>query len=139
MCFTRGNVLLSDVNETMYLLGNLPFFKIHVNHFMAWDAEGSLNQMEFINSTGSVSEQGTFERLLIRSCWTQRWFIKLQNFSKAQSHLDGILLTSSLKLDVTLSVVISSPLQEFFGRVSKTFPCPLLTGGRPYVDLFVFV
>ena len=21
----------------MYLLGNLSFFKIHVNHFMAWD------------------------------------------------------------------------------------------------------
>ena len=21
----------------MYLLGNLPFFKIHVNRFMAWD------------------------------------------------------------------------------------------------------
>ena len=21
----------------LYLLGNLPFFKIHVNHFMAWD------------------------------------------------------------------------------------------------------
>ena len=30
-------VLLIYVNETIYLLGNLPFFKIHVNHFMAWD------------------------------------------------------------------------------------------------------
>ena len=29
--------LLIYVNETIYLLGNLPFFKIHVNHFMAWD------------------------------------------------------------------------------------------------------
>ena len=38
MCFTHGSVLLSYVNETMHLLGNLPFFKIHVNHFMAWDA-----------------------------------------------------------------------------------------------------
>ena len=37
VCFTHGNVLLSYVNETIYLLGNLPFLKIHVNHFMAWD------------------------------------------------------------------------------------------------------
>ena len=37
-CFTHANVLLSYVNETMYLLRNLPFFaNIHVNHFMAWD------------------------------------------------------------------------------------------------------
>ena len=28
---------LSYVSETMYLLRNLPFFKIHVNCFMAWD------------------------------------------------------------------------------------------------------
>ena len=34
--FTHANILSSYVNETMYLLGNLPFFKIHVNHFMAW-------------------------------------------------------------------------------------------------------
>ena len=27
----------SYVNETIYLLGNLPFFKIHVNRFMARD------------------------------------------------------------------------------------------------------
>ena len=27
----------SYVNETIYLLGNLPFFKIHVNLFIAWD------------------------------------------------------------------------------------------------------
>ena len=25
------------INETIYLLGNLPFFKIHVNRFMAQD------------------------------------------------------------------------------------------------------
>ena len=37
MHFSYGNVLLSYVNETMYLLGNLPFFKIHVNCFMAQD------------------------------------------------------------------------------------------------------
>ena len=30
-------VLLIYVNETIYLLGNLPLFKIHVNHFMAQD------------------------------------------------------------------------------------------------------
>ena len=36
-CFTHANVLLSYVNETMYLLRNLPFFKINVNRFMAWD------------------------------------------------------------------------------------------------------
>ena len=30
-------VLLICVSETIYLYGNLPFFKIHVNHFMAPD------------------------------------------------------------------------------------------------------
>ena len=30
-------VLLIYVNETIHLYGNLPFFKIHVNHFMALD------------------------------------------------------------------------------------------------------
>ena len=30
-------LLLIYVNETIYLLGNLPFFKIQVNHFMAQD------------------------------------------------------------------------------------------------------
>ena len=30
-------VLLIYVDETIYLLGNLPFFKIHVNHFMVRD------------------------------------------------------------------------------------------------------
>ena len=37
MRFSYGDVLLSYVNETMYLLGNLPFFKVHVNCFMAGD------------------------------------------------------------------------------------------------------
>ena len=36
-------VLLIYVNETMYLLGNLPFFKIHVNHFMAQDDSPATN------------------------------------------------------------------------------------------------
>ena len=30
-------VLLIYVNETVYLFGNLPFFKIHVNGFMVQD------------------------------------------------------------------------------------------------------
>ena len=30
-------VLLIYVNETIYLPGNLSFFNIHVNHFMAQD------------------------------------------------------------------------------------------------------
>ena len=30
-------VLLIYVNKTIYLLGNLPFFKIHVNRFTAQD------------------------------------------------------------------------------------------------------
>ena len=37
VCLTHGNVLLSYANEAMYLIGNLPFFKIHVHCFMAWD------------------------------------------------------------------------------------------------------
>ena len=37
VCFTHANILLSYVSETMYLLGNLPFFKIHVNCFMTQD------------------------------------------------------------------------------------------------------
>ena len=35
--FTHANIFLSYVDETMSLLGNLPFFKIHINHFMAQD------------------------------------------------------------------------------------------------------
>ena len=36
-------VLLTYVNETIYLPGNLPFFKIHVNHFMAQDDSPAAN------------------------------------------------------------------------------------------------
>ena len=36
-------VLLIYVNETIYLLGNPPFFKIHVNHFMARDDSPGAN------------------------------------------------------------------------------------------------
>ena len=35
--FINANGLLNYVNDTMYLLVNLPFFKIHVNCFMALD------------------------------------------------------------------------------------------------------
>lgn len=75
-------------------------------------AEGSVNQTEFINTAGSGSERGTFERFLIRSRLAQRWFIEPQNFSKARSRLGRILLTSSRKLDVSLSIIISSPKKE---------------------------
>ena len=37
VCFTVANILSSYVNETMYLLRNLPFFKIHGNRLMARD------------------------------------------------------------------------------------------------------
>ena len=33
----------SSVNETIYLLGNLSVFKIHVNRFMAWDDSAHAN------------------------------------------------------------------------------------------------
>ena len=36
-------VLLTYVNETIYLPRNLPFFKIHVNHFMAQDDSPAAN------------------------------------------------------------------------------------------------
>ena len=37
VCFTVANILLSYVKETVYLLRNLPFFKIHGNRFTARD------------------------------------------------------------------------------------------------------
>ena len=43
MRFSYGDVLLSYVNETMYLLGNLPFLKIHVNCFMTQDNSPGAN------------------------------------------------------------------------------------------------
>ena len=41
--FNAYIVLLIYVNETIYLLGNLPFLKIQVNHFMAQDNSPSAN------------------------------------------------------------------------------------------------
>ena len=34
VCLTHGNVLLIYAHEAIYLIGNPPFFKIHVNCFM---------------------------------------------------------------------------------------------------------
>ena len=36
-------IVLIYVNETIYLLGNLPFFKIHVDRFVAWDDSPGAN------------------------------------------------------------------------------------------------
>ena len=64
VCFTHGNVLLSYVNETIYLLGNLPFFKIHVNHFMAQDDSPCANViskcMLWVRDLVPLSEFETF-------------------------------------------------------------------------------
>ena len=43
VCFTHTIFLLICVNKTMYSLGNLPFFKIHVNRFMAQDDSAFAN------------------------------------------------------------------------------------------------
>ena len=43
VCFTHKIVLLIYVNESIYLLGNLPFFKIHANHSMARDDSPAAN------------------------------------------------------------------------------------------------
>ena len=44
----------------LYLLGNLPFFKIHANHFMAWDSSPCANVisecMLWVRGLGPVSE-----------------------------------------------------------------------------------
>lgn len=98
-------------------------------------AKGSVNQTEFINTTGSVSEQATFERFLIRSCLAQRWFIKPQNFSRARLRLGRILLTSSRKLDFTLSIIISSQKKRGWGgeaKFAQMFPCPVVAGRGPH-------
>ena len=47
-------VLLVYVNETVYLLENLPFFKIHVNGFMAQDDSPGDN----VISKGMLSVRG---------------------------------------------------------------------------------
>ena len=41
--FYSYTALLIYANKTKYLLGNLPFFKIHVNHFMARDDSSGAN------------------------------------------------------------------------------------------------
>ena len=60
MRFSYENILLSYVNETMYLLGNLPFFKIHVNCFMDRDDSPCANAiskcMLWVRGLVTVSE-----------------------------------------------------------------------------------
>ena len=41
--FYSYTVLPICVNESIYLLGKLPFFKIRVNHYMAWDDSPGAN------------------------------------------------------------------------------------------------
>ena len=41
--FYSDLILPIYVHETIYFLGNLPFFNIHVNHFMAWDDSHAAN------------------------------------------------------------------------------------------------
>ena len=45
-------VFLSYINETMYLLGNLPFFKIHVNCFMAPEGSPGVNVISKMHVVG---------------------------------------------------------------------------------------
>ena len=50
-CFTHTVVLLLYVNESMYLLENPPFFKIHVDCFMAQDDSSCasiISKMHFV-------------------------------------------------------------------------------------------
>ena len=53
-------VLLIYVNETIYLYGNLPFFKIHVNHFLAQDDSPGTKVIlkEETARTGSILKAG---------------------------------------------------------------------------------
>ena len=58
--FLMEMFFLIYVNETVYLLGNLPFCKIHVNHFMAWDNSPCANVVSkyvlWVRSLVPVSE-----------------------------------------------------------------------------------
>ena len=60
VCFTGNTGLLMYVNETLYLIGKLPFFKIHVNHFMAQDNSPCANvvskRMLWVRARVSFSE-----------------------------------------------------------------------------------
>ena len=41
-------VRLTYVNEMIYLLGNLPFFNIHVNHYMSQDDSPAANVISML-------------------------------------------------------------------------------------------
>ena len=68
---TNQNVLLiqlfSYANETIYLLGNLPFFKIHVNCFMAQDDSPCV---------GVISKRMLWVKGLV-PLWVSRHFLSL--------------------------------------------------------------
>ena len=70
VCFTHTIVLLIYVNENIYLLGNLPFFKIHVNHFMAQDHSPCANV---------ISKYMLWVRGLV-PLWVLRHFFSLVDF-----------------------------------------------------------
>ena len=79
-------VLLILVNETIYLYGNLPFFKIYVNHFMAWD-----------NSPGAIlwvlrHFLSLISRLLQHSCLENptdggAWWAAVHGVAKSRTRL----------------------------------------------------
>ena len=52
VCFAYENILLSYVKKDLHLLGNLPFFKIHVNCFMAWDDSPGANVISKLHVVG---------------------------------------------------------------------------------------
>ena len=66
-------VLLIYVNETIYLLGNLPFFKVHVNHFMAQDS----------SSCASV--------ISMSMLWVRAWYQSL-SFENSLSLISSLLV-----------------------------------------------
>ena len=51
-CFTHANVLLSSVNQSTYLLGNLLFFMAHVSHFIA----GTIHLVPVLSQNVRVGE-----------------------------------------------------------------------------------
>ena len=67
VCFTHTIVLLIYVNETIYLPGNLSFFKIRINRFMARDDSPCAN----------VISKCTLWVRDLASLWVLRHFLSL--------------------------------------------------------------
>ena len=70
-------VLLICVNETVYLFGNLPFFKIHVHHFVAGDDSPGANVVS-MHVVGEVPGAilwvlRHFLSLISRIHWRRKW------------------------------------------------------------------